>query len=97
MSYDFYSTQYSNGWKQRCAKEEAQRESFWRNEVRRQRKMAEKGADDASSIVSSYASGTSTINTMILKDKIKSLEGRLNEERSRRELLEQQLTGGSGN
>uniref|UniRef100_A0A061RML0 Uncharacterized protein n=1 Tax=Tetraselmis sp. GSL018 TaxID=582737 RepID=A0A061RML0_9CHLO len=96
MSYDCYNTQKCNGWKQRCAREEAVREGFWRNQYLRQRALAERGGDDGSSVVSSCTSTNSgsTINTMVLKDKIRNLESRLVEERRRRELLEQQLHGG---
>ena len=52
---------------QRLAREESQRESFWKNEAARQKKAAARANDDASSIVSSYASGNSntTINTLV--------------------------------
>jgi hypothetical protein len=50
--------------------------------------------DDASSIVSSYASGktSSTNNTLVLKDRLKILETQLVQERRKREALEYELS-----
>mmetsp|Transcript_6457 Transcript_6457/g.11652 ORF Transcript_6457/g.11652 Transcript_6457/m.11652 type:complete len:98 (+) Transcript_6457:223-516(+) len=90
MAYVCYDVQGANGWKQRITREAAQHETFMRNAARK-RLMKE---DDASSIVSSYASGktSSTNNTLVLKDRLKILETQLVQERRKREALEHELS-----
>mmetsp|Transcript_13661 Transcript_13661/g.35089 ORF Transcript_13661/g.35089 Transcript_13661/m.35089 type:complete len:100 (+) Transcript_13661:173-472(+) len=91
MAYVCYDVQGANGWKQRITREQAQHETFMRNAAR---KRMMKGDDDASSIVSSYASGktSSTMNTLVLKDRLKNLETQLLEERMKRQALESELS-----
>lgn len=94
MSYNLYQVQMSKAWSERVNKENVTAERFWK----KQAALAGSGRafnpaeDDLESLASERTGATGrTIDTVFLKNKIANLESQLNEEKSARLKVEEDL------